>query len=165
MTFESKNTPHDAPRQLPRQLLVRLQNVAHQANRYAMTKPIARLIEILIRLVWTAYLPAAADIDATVHFGHNGLGVVINKQCIIGRNCFVGSHVVMGGKAPYPGAPILKKDVSVHSGAKLIGAIVLGEGSIIGANAVVTKDTPAFSLAMGIPARITKTNINPRDYR
>jgi serine O-acetyltransferase len=128
-------------------------------------KPFARLIEILIRVVWSAYLPAGSLIDISTHFGHNGLGVVINKDCVIAANCFIGTHVVMGGKAPYPGAPKLEKNVSIHAGAKLIGPITIGEGSVVGANAVVTKSLPAYSLAIGVPARIVKTDIDPSSYR
>lgn len=157
--------PRSAPRELPRQLLVRLQNMSHRMTAHAWARPVARLIEILIRIVWSAYLPAEARIDASVHLGHNGLGVVVNKDSEIGPNCFLGVHVVLGGKAPLPGAPRLERNVSVHAGAKLIGAIVIGEGSVIGANAVVTEDIPAYSLALGVPARIVKSGIDPSDYR
>jgi len=52
------------------------------------------------------------------------------------------------------GAPILGNRVDVGAGAKILGAIRIGDDVAIGANAVVLKDVPANSIAVGIPARI-----------
>jgi serine O-acetyltransferase len=52
-----------------------------------------------------------------------------------------------------------------HAGAKIIGPIRIGKGSVIGANAVVLTDIPPFSLAVGVPAVIKKSAINVDDYR
>lgn len=46
----------------------------------------------------------------------------------------------MGGKAPLVGAPHIERNVTVHAGARLIGPITIGEGCVVGANAVVVKD-------------------------
>ncbi|PRY74073.1 serine O-acetyltransferase [Yoonia maritima] len=136
------------------QTLVRLQNVAHKLERNKITKLGARVIELIIRLVYGCYLPAGAKIDPTVHFHHNGLAVVVNKLSVIGPNCQIGPQVVLGGRSPIVGAPKLEADVVIHSGAKLIGPITLAQGCIVGANAVVISDVPAFSTAVGVPAKI-----------
>jgi serine O-acetyltransferase len=149
----------------PRQFLVKLQNIAYRNKSNFLLHHFSRLIEITIRLIWCAHLPSLAKIHPSTHFGHNALGVIINPLSEIGPNCFIGSHVVIGGKAPLIGAAILGKNVTVHSGAKLIGKINIGEGSVIGANSVVTKDVPAFCLVAGVPGRIIKTDIDPSEYR
>jgi serine O-acetyltransferase len=52
------------------------------------------------------------------------------------------------------GWPTLGDNVYIGAGAKIIGAIKLGDDVVVGANAVVTKDVPGQSLAVGIPASI-----------
>ena len=148
----------------PAQFMVRLQRGAHRLEQSRMGRPLARLVELVIRLVWSAYLPAGADIAASAHFEHNGLAVVINRLSVIGPDCRIGPHVVLGGKAPIRGAPKLGRSVIVHSGAKLVGPITIGDNCVIGANAVVTQDLPANCVAVGIPARVVKENIDIKDY-
>lgn len=146
------------------QMIVRLQRRAHAWEGSRFTRPLARLLEVLIRLVWNASMPAGATIAPTAHFGHNALGVVVNRLSVIGPGCNIGVHVVLGGRAPIKGAPRLGSGVIVHSGAKLIGPITIGDNCVIGANAVVTKDLPPNCVAVGVPARIVKQDINIEDY-
>ena len=153
------------PKSYPMQNIVRLQRLAHRAEATPLLRPFARLIDLLIRLIYSATLPSQATIHQTAHFGHNALAVVINRLCIIGENCYIGPQTVLGGRAPVIGAPKLERDVTVHAGAKIIGPITVGEGSIIGANAVVLKDVPPFSVAVGVPARIIASDIDPASYR
>ena len=53
----------------------------------------------------------------------------------------------------YQGATI-ERNVSIGTGAKIIGPVRIGEGATIGANAVVVDDVPAGATAVGVPARI-----------
>ena len=62
------------------------------------------------------------------------------------------------------GAPILEEGVIVHAGAKIIGKITIGKGSVIGANAVVLTDIPPRSLVVGVPGVIKKSGIDSMDY-
>jgi len=165
MIEQSINFVPGSPNAYPRQLLVKLQNVAHRFGSKFFLHHLSRFIEIVIRIIWCAHLPAEAKIHPSVHFGHNALGCIINPLCEIGPNCFIGSHVVIGGKAPFIGAAKLEKNVTVHAGAKLIGKINIGEGSVIAANAVITKDVPAFCLIAGVPGRVIKSDIDPSQYR
>ncbi|WP_422027220.1 serine O-acetyltransferase [Pyruvatibacter mobilis] len=144
------------PAAWPRQRLVGLQNFAHRLNRYAITRPLARLIELVIRLVYGAYMPAAATIHRSVHFGHNGLAVVVNRAAIIEEGCFVGSHVVLGGRAPHPGAPRLEPGAAIHTGAKVLGPITIGRNAVVAPNAVVLEDVAPCHLVGGVPARILR---------
>ena len=51
-------------------------------------------------------------------------------------------------------APVLGRRVDVGAGAKILGAVRIGDGACIGANAVVLTDVPAGATAVGIPARV-----------
>ncbi|MBA4110152.1 MAG: serine acetyltransferase [Leptothrix sp. (in: Bacteria)] len=80
------------------------------------------------------------------------IGVVINSSVRGGNQIILESGVVIGdnrGKSP-----VLANDIFVGSGAKIIGGVSIGDGVRIGANAVVLKDVPSGSTAVGIPARV-----------
>jgi serine O-acetyltransferase len=147
------------------QLLVRLQRFGHKLSRHRTLRPLARIIDLIIRLVWSAHIPPEVRIAATARFGHNGLAVIVHPLCEIGADCLIGPQVVLGGRAPIIGAPIVEDSVLVHAGAKIFGKIRIGAGSVIGANAVVMEDVPPRSLVVGVPGKVRKTDINVNDYR
>ena len=74
-------------------------------------------------------------------------GVEIHPGATIGRRFFI-DHGTQTKRHP-----TLEDNVTVGAGAKVLGPITIGEGSAIGANAVVTKDVPANHIAVGIPAK------------
>lgn len=79
------------------------------------------------------------------------VGVVINSSTRGGCNVWLESGVVIGDNRGR--SPVLGDDIFVGAGAKIIGGVTLGDGSRVGANAVVTKDVAAGSTVVGIPAR------------
>ena len=79
------------------------------------------------------------------------IGVVINSSTRGGRNVWIESGVVIGDNRGR--SPVLGDDIFVGSGAKIIGGVVLGAGSRVGANAVVVHDVAAGATVVGIPAR------------
>ena len=79
-------------------------------------------------------------------------GVVINGKVVGGRNIFIEHGVTIGEEKR--GVPRLGDDVFVGAGAKLFGPISVGSRVKIGANAVVLRDVPDDSTAVGVPARI-----------
>lgn len=83
------------------------------------------------------------------------VGVVINSSVRGGSNVRIESSVVIGDNRG--GSPTLGNDVFIGSGAKVIGAVKIGHGSRIGANAVVLQDVPDGATAVGIPARTIKS--------
>lgn len=119
-----------------------------------------RLIDYFIRLVFSCWCPSRAQIGEGCKFGYGGLGVVISESAVIGRNVEIGSGVVIGGNATECGAPKIEDDVYLGAGVKLLGPIRVGSGSVVAANAVVTKDVPRHVLVGGVPARILKEAIN-----
>jgi serine O-acetyltransferase len=81
------------------------------------------------------------------------VGVVINSSVRAGRNVRIESSVVIGDNRGR--SPVLGDDIYIGSGAKIVGAVRLGDGARIGANAVVMHDVPAAATAVGIPARLS----------
>lgn len=99
----------------------------------------------------------ACDLSPTTQIGTglmlpHPLCVVIHPASVIGRNACIMQGVTLG-VGSLPGAPILGDFVDCGAGAKILGGVKIGDGAIIGANAVVTQDVPAWHVARGIPAR------------
>lgn len=84
-----------------------------------------------------------------VHLG----AIVVGPQCVLGDRVTLQSCVTLGQKDAKSGEPVVGSDVYVGTGAKLLGAINVGSGATIGANAVVVQDVPERHVAVGIPAR------------
>lgn len=88
----------------------------------------------------------------------HGTGVVIGETTEIGDNCTLYQGVTLGGTGKDVGKrhPTLGDNVLVGAGAKVLGPIMIESNSKIAANAVVLKDIPESSTAVGIPARIVR---------
>ena len=88
----------------------------------------------------------------------HGMGVVIGETTEIGDNCTIYQGVTLGGTGKDVGKrhPTLGDNVLVGAGAKVLGPITINSNSKIAANAVVLKDIPQNSTAVGIPARIAR---------
>lgn len=88
----------------------------------------------------------------------HGTGVVIGETAEIGDNCTLYQGVTLGGTGKDLGKrhPTLGNNVLVGAGAKVLGPIVIEDNSKIAANAVVLKDIPENSTAVGIPARVAR---------
>ena len=108
--------------------------------------------------VWSVL--TASDIDPAANLGEglrmpHPTGIVIHRDAIVGPNCLIMQQVTLGQLAG-EGAPTLGANVYVGAGAKVLGAVVIGDGARIGANAVVLEDVPAGCTAVGVPARIVR---------
>jgi serine O-acetyltransferase len=125
---------------------------------------IAKFITLLIRLIFSAYIPYSAKIMKGTKFGYGGLGVVIHNRSVIGKNCIIDQGVTLGGTNKIIKVPKVGNNVYIGAGAKLIGPINIGDNVIIGANAVVVNDIPSNSVAVGVPAKVIKTDIDPNTY-
>lgn len=123
-----------------------------------------QLIKLLIRVLFAAVIPYQAQIGKGTSFGYFALGTVIHKKAVIGENCHINQGVTIGGTSHNPILPVIGDNVYLGAGVKVLGAVNIGEGSVIGANAVVTRDIPPRSLSVGVPAKIIKTGIDIKDY-
>lgn len=123
---------------------------------------IPKIIKIFIRIIFNATIPYTCEIGGGTLFPHGGSGVVLHEHCVIGSDCRIQANVVIGGRNGLPGAPKIGNNVLIGAGAVLLGDISIGEHAQIGANAVVTHDVPAYTVAVGVPARVVK-KIGNRD--
>ncbi len=91
-------------------------------------------------------------------FIDHGTGVVIGETAEIGDDVMIYHGVTLGGRTRDHGKrhPTLEDGVSVGAGAKILGPVRVGARSVVGANAVVTKDAPADSILVGVPAKPRK---------
>ncbi|GHT59705.1 serine acetyltransferase [Bacteroidia bacterium] len=99
-----------------------------------------------------------ADMDESVLFAHHARGctVVAAKLCknvVIFQNVTIGSNLrynKLQGKWENVGTPILAEGVIVADGAKVLGPVIIGENTVVGAGAIITKDIPPNSVAYGV---------------
>lgn len=84
-------------------------------------------------------------------------GIVINGAVRGGAHVHLEHQVTIGAERRQ--SPRLGDGVFVGAGAKILGPVTIGDGVRVGANAVVVKDLPPHSTAVGIPARVVRTRM------
>jgi serine O-acetyltransferase len=114
-------------------------------------------IAYLSRFVTGVEIHPAAKIGTEFFIDH-GSGVVIGETAEIGRRVTLYQGVTLGGTGFQRGKrhPTLGDNVTVGSGAKLLGPIAVGDGAKIGANTVVVEDVPPRSTVVGNPGHPVK---------
>lgn len=112
---------------------------------------------IFITFMGSSDVPFATRIGPGLRLPHGFTGVVINARSVIGTNVTIYHHVTIGTKdydtTGSGGVPVVADNVTVFTGAVLAGDIIVGERSIVGANAVLLRDVPPDSVVAGVPAR------------
>jgi len=133
------------------------------ANFFAISKfdLVARIISQFSRFLTGIEIHPKAKIGKNLFIDH-GMGVVIGETSEIGKNVTIYHNVTLGGIAPSINSneqrdikrhPTLEDNVVVGSGAQILGPIKIGKNSLIGSNAVITKDVIEKSIMVGIPAK------------
>ena len=119
----------------------------------------ARAVSQASRAITGIEIHPAAKIGKGLFIDH-GMGVVIGETTEIGDNCTLYQGVTLGGTGKDVGKrhPTLGNNVMVGAGAKILGPVEIGDNSKIAANAVVLKQVPKNSTAVGIPAQIVRKN-------
>jgi serine acetyltransferase len=89
---------------------------------------------------------------------HTSVGIIVTPKAVIGENCtlFAGASVVHKADGTGAGAPVIGDNVKLMNGCKVVGAVVIGDNSVVGANAVVLRDVPPGFTATGVPAIMRK---------
>jgi len=125
--------------------------VAH-ALALAEVPLLPRLISLITRAVTGIEIHPAARIGEGLFIDH-GAGVVIGETAEIGDDVTLYQGVTLGGTGFATGKrhPTVQDNVTIGSGAKLLGPITIGHGAKIGANSVVITDVPPNSTVVGNP--------------
>ncbi len=79
--------------------------------------------------------------------------VVINSHAVIGRDCVIYQSVTIGSDRA-GNVPTIGERIIIYPGSVIVGKVVIGDDSIIGANSFVNSDVPKNSIAQGNPARV-----------
>ncbi len=118
---------------------------------------LARFLSQIARFFTGIEIHPGAKIGKRFFIDH-GLGVVIGETAIVGNDVLLYQGSTLGGTGIVKGKrhPTIGNNVVIGAGAKVLGNIVIGDNSYIGANAVVIKDVPPNSTVVGVPGRITK---------
>lgn len=114
----------------------------------------ARILAQVTRFLTGVEIHPGATIGRRFFIDH-GMGIVIGETAEIGDGVMLYHGVTLGGQVltQTKRHPTIGDNVTIGAGAKVLGPIIIGEGSAVGANAVVTKDVPANCIAIGIPAK------------
>lgn len=119
---------------------------------------LGRMISHLARFLTGIEIHPGATIGRRFFIDH-GMGVVIGETAIVGDDVTLYHGVTLGGTSWNKGRrhPTLEDGVVVGAGAKVLGPITIGARAKVGSNAVVVKNVPAGTTAVGNPARIIDT--------
>ena len=117
----------------------------------------ARAVSQLARHFTGIEIHPGATIGKGLFIDH-GMGVVIGETAEIGDNCTIYQGVTLGGTGKDVGKrhPTLGNNVMIGAGAKVLGPVTVGSNSKIAANAVVLREVPENSTAVGIPAKVVR---------
>ena len=116
----------------------------------------ARFVSHVSRFLTGIEIHPAAKFGRGVFIDH-GMGIVVGETAEVGNNVSLLQGVTLGGTSTRREKrhPTLRDNVTVGSGAKIIGAITIGENSRVGAGSVVVRDVPPNAVVVGVPGRVT----------
>jgi serine O-acetyltransferase len=120
-----------------------------------------RILFKLAQIVTGIELPCEVEVGRNFVIDHFG-GIVVSGFARFGDNCRIRNGVVVGlARTDDPCAPVIGNNVDIGAGAKVLGRIRVGNNVLIGANAVVTRDVPDDSVAVGVPAVVRPRPLLP----
>jgi len=139
---------------------------------------LVNIISFRFNIHYTSYVNFCSDISKDIKvgkFSYIGYGATICPKVEIGNYCLMATNVsilggdhnfnLLGTPIIFSGRPILKKtiikdDAWIGHRVIIMAGLTIGEGAIIGAGSVVTKDIPAGAIAVGNPAKVIKYRFN-----
>ena len=115
---------------------------------------IYKLLKLLSQILTGIDLPCEVVVGKRFRIEHFG-DIIISGDTVFGDDVVIRNGVTVGlRRTNERGAPVIGNRVDIGTGAKILGAISVGDDVAVGANAVVLTDVPPNSLAVGVPARI-----------
>jgi serine O-acetyltransferase len=118
-------------------------------------RPLAPVLRTLNLALTGADVVSGAEVGPGLRVEHPS-GIVIGHGARVGARCQLLHQTTLGERIGRDGSstyPVLGDDVLVGAGAKILGAVHVGHGARVGANAVVLEDVPAGATVVGNPAR------------
>src|ERR1700677_1544944 len=133
---------------------------------------LARLVSQVARLLTGVEIHPGAEIGRRLFIDH-GIGTVIGETAIVGDDVTLYQGVTLGGTGKEKGKrhPTIGNNISIGSGAKLLGNITIGDNCRVGAGSVVLRSVPANSTIVGVPGHIVLRDgkrvviTDPKDIR
>ncbi len=120
---------------------------------------LARILKLFNYVAFRAILPPEAELEGHVELGHLGLGIVVHPNTTLGHGVQLWHGVTLAVMAP-TGSDVrirVGRQVEIGAGAIVISSggrnIDIGDGTVIGAGAVVSRSLPAGVVVVGNPAR------------
>ena len=131
--------------------------VAYFLHVKAKLKLLARIVSQTCRFFTGIEIHPAAKIEGGVFIDH-GMGVVIGETAEVHRGVVIYQGATLGGTGKDAGKrhPTLGDNVMVGAGAKVLGPFTIADNAKIAANAVVLKEIPENSTAVGMPAKVVR---------
>jgi len=116
---------------------------------------LARYVSQISRLFTGIEIHPGAELGHRLFIDH-GMGTVIGETAIVGDDVTLYQGVTLGGTGKEKGKrhPTLGNNISIGSGAKLLGNITIGDNCRVGAGSVVLRSVPANSTIVGVPGHI-----------
>lgn len=137
----------------------------YRAGRWLADHPLwpgpRHLVKVFYHLWWKSIeistgisISPDCRIGPGLYIGHFG-GIVLHTDVVMGAHCNLSQGVTMGigCRAGVWGVPTTGSRVYIAPGAKVIGPVHLADGTVVGANAVVTSSTAENATVVGVPAR------------
>ena len=86
------------------------------------------------------------------------MGAILGGRAIVGKNCHIGAGTVLAGVVEPPSAApvIIEDDVLIGANAVVLEGVRVGQGAVVAAGAIVTKDVEPYTVVGGVPAKVIK---------
>ncbi len=138
---------------------IRIHHLAYWLYRHHIPI-IPKLLQLFIFLIYNSSIGYRTVIGKGTFFNHAGMGVLINPNAVIGKNCKIGNNVSIVGQGPYKNCPRIGDNVYIGPGAVIQGPVIIEDNVIIAPNSVVNNSVRRGMIVGGIPARIIGDTAN-----
>jgi serine O-acetyltransferase len=125
---------------------------------------LARIVSQINRMLTGIEIHPGATIGRRCFIDH-GMGVVIGETTEIGDDVLLYQGVTLGGTGKEKGKrhPTIGNNVVIGTGAKILGNIMIGDHTKIGAGSVVIRSVPDHSTVVGVPGRVVRSGVDIGD--